>query len=76
MNISGKNISRIRRKLGLTQAELQQRCKRRGLSISRPVIAKIETGARSVSDKELVAFANALNVRVTLLLAGARSGQY
>jgi transcriptional regulator with XRE-family HTH domain len=68
MNIAGKQIARTRRRLNISQAELKNRCKVAGLSISRPVIAKIETNSRRVSDVELVAFSRALKVSVSRLL--------
>ena len=72
MNISGPIIARIRRRRGWTQDELRRRCRVAGLRLSRPVIAKIETKSRSVSDVELVSLARALGVRVTRLLVSPR----
>lgn len=67
-NICGPVVARLRRKQGLTQEELQQRCKTAGWPVARSVLAKVEKQARSVSDFELVALARALQVKVSLLL--------
>lgn len=67
-NICGPVVARLRRKRGLTQAELQQRCKVAGWPVARSVLAKVERQNRSVSDFELVALALALRVKVGLLL--------
>ncbi len=52
----------------LTQDELSKKLSKRGVSIDRAGVAKIETGIRGVLDFELVAFAKALGVKVTWLL--------
>jgi transcriptional regulator with XRE-family HTH domain len=67
-NICGPVVARLRRKQGLTQEELQQRCKVAGWPVARSVLAKVEQQSRSVSDLELVALAKALKVEVGLLL--------
>ena len=67
-NICGPVVARLRRKQGLTQAGLQQRCKVAGWPVARSVLAKVEKQSRSVSDFELVALARALKVKVGLLL--------
>ena len=67
-NICGPMVARLRRKQGLTQVELQQRCKVAGWPVARSVLAKVEKQSRSVSDFELVALALALRVNVGLLL--------
>jgi len=61
-------VARLRRKQGLTQVELQQRCKTAGWPVARSVLAKVEKQSRSVSDLELVALAKALRVKVSQLL--------
>lgn len=67
-NLCGAAVARIRRRLGLTQADLQARCRQAGWPVARSVLAKVETQARSVSDFELVALARALRVDVSRLL--------
>lgn len=71
-NICGPAVARQRRKLDLTQAELQHRCRASGWKVARSVLAKIENQTRSVSDLELVALARALRVDVTRLLGARR----
>lgn len=67
-NICGPAVARLRRKLELTQLELQRRCHAAGWPVARSVLAKVEKQSRSVSDRELVALARALRVNVTKLL--------
>jgi len=52
----------------LTQEELSKKLSKLGVSIDRAGIAKIENGIRGVLDFELIALANALDVKVTWLL--------
>ena len=67
-NICGPAVARLRRKKGYTQHELQQRCIAAGWPVARSVLAKVEKQRRSVSDRELVALAQALRVKVGQLL--------
>lgn len=67
-NICGPAVARLRRKQDMTQEELRIRCKAAGWAVARSVLAKIEKQRRSVSDRELVALARALRVKVTQLL--------
>ncbi len=67
-NLCGPAVARLRRTKGLTQAELQQRCRTAGWPVARSILAKVETRKRSVSDFELVALAAALGVSVARLL--------
>lgn len=63
-NIIGKQISRLRNQLGLSQDQLSAKCQRVGLDISRGTLAKIEAGIRCVSDQEALLLAQALGVGV------------
>lgn len=77
-NLCGSVVARLRRSEGLTQTELQVRCRAAGWMVARSVLAKIENRSRSVSDFELVALANALDVDVISLLGrpkGRRRGR-
>jgi transcriptional regulator with XRE-family HTH domain len=67
-NICGPAVARLRRKKGFTQHELQRRCGAAGWPVARSVLAKVENQSRSVSDRELVALAQALGVNVIKLL--------
>ena len=64
-NIIGKQVSRLRNGLDLSQEDLSARCQRQGLDISRGTLAKIEAGVRCVSDEELLLLAKALEVSVS-----------
>ena len=52
----------------LTQEQLSKKLAKVGVSIDRAGVAKIETGIRGVLDFELMALAEALDVKVTWLL--------
>lgn len=71
-NICGQAVARLRRKLDLTQLELQHRCHVAGWPVARSVLAKVENQTRSVSDRELVTLARALRVNVARLLGARR----
>ena len=64
-NIIGKQISRLRNQLGLSQDQLSAKCQRVGLDISRGTLAKIEAGVRCVSDQEALLLSQALGVSVS-----------
>ena len=66
-NIIGKQVSRLRTGLGISQDQLSARCQRAGLDISRGTLAKIEAGIRCVSDQEALLLAKALEVSVAEL---------
>lgn len=72
-NICGPAVAQLRRKAGISQAELSLRCRSAGWPVARSVLAKIETRRRAVSDYELVALAAALGTRVDRLLAVRRT---
>lgn len=66
----GERVAHFRHKAGLSAQELAERCAKLGLkSISRVVIAKLETGKReAVSTAELKVLAQALEVPAVVLL--------
>ena len=64
-NITGKQVSRLRNQLDLSQDQLSAKCQRVGLDISRGTLAKIEAGIRCVSDGEALLLAQALGVGVS-----------
>ena len=66
-NIIGKQVSRLRTGLGISQDQLSAKCQRAGLDISRGTLAKIEAGIRCVSDQEALLLAQALGVGVSEL---------
>ena len=69
-NISGKNISRIRKNLEpkLSQRAFADKLQLYGIDVDKNAIQRIECGKRFVTDIELVAIAEVLNVTVTALL--------
>lgn len=68
VNITGKNIKRIRKEKKITQEDLCARMQVMGYQISRSDISKLENGKRFISDFEVVGFANALKVDILDLL--------
>lgn len=72
-NLCGHHIAHYRHLKGWSQEELQKKLRRSAFRISRPVIAKIESGTRCVSDFELVAFASVLELPVSKLLRTSRT---
>ncbi len=61
-------LARLMKKPIVRQKDLLARLEVKGLHLSDSAISKIESGNRSVTDIELVAFAEALNVSVMWLL--------
>ncbi|NCD13775.1 MAG: XRE family transcriptional regulator [Bacteroidia bacterium] len=64
-NVTGKQVSRLRNQLDLSQEQLSAKCQRVGLDISRGTLAKIEAGVRCVSDQEALLLSQALGVSVS-----------
>ncbi len=69
-NIVGERIELTRKKLGMKQKELLVRLQLKGIDINSSGLSKIEGQVRHVSDFELLAFAEILNVNVLWLLTG------
>ena len=69
-NISGQNIARIRKSLvpKLSQRALADKLQLCGIDVDKNAIQRIECGKRFVTDIELVAIAEVLNVSVADLL--------
>jgi transcriptional regulator with XRE-family HTH domain len=72
MNVIGINIKKARLLSSpkLTQKDLAARLQLLGWKIDRGGIAKIEVGLRSVTDKEIVLLAEALEVSINYLFYG------
>lgn len=64
----GPTLRSLREAEGLTQAELAGRLQLAGWDISRETLAKVESQVRCVTDRELVRFAEALEVNTSELL--------
>ncbi len=68
----GPRLRSLREAEGLTQAEFAARLQLAGWDISRETLAKVESQVRCVTDRELVRFAEALEVEPTELLRPAK----
>lgn len=67
-NIVGARITQIRKKRGMKQIELLARLQLLGIEMSVPSLSLLEGQKRSVTDKELRAIADVLEVSVDWLL--------
>lgn len=67
-NICGKNISKFRLDLQISQRELADRMQLVGIDIDKNAIQRIECGKRFVTDIEIIAFAKVLNKKYEELL--------
>ena len=67
-NICGKNISKFRTALKISQRELANRMQLVGIDIDKNAIQRIECGKRFVTDIELIAFAKTFGVSYADLL--------
>ena len=70
-NLSGRNISRIRKgmKPTLSQRALADKLQLNGIDVDKNAIQRIECGKRFVTDIELVVIAKVLGVSVMELLS-------
>ncbi len=55
-NVCGKNITKFRNELKLSQRELADRMQLVGIDIDKNAIQRIECGKRFVTDIEIIAF--------------------
>ena len=67
-NICGKNISKFRIDLQISQRELADRMQLVGIDIDKNAIQRIECGKRFVTDIDIIAFAKVLNKNYEELL--------
>ncbi len=67
-NICGKNISRLRTTLKISQRELADRMQLVGIDIDKNAIQRIECGKRFVTDIEIIAFSKIFKVSYDELL--------
>ena len=67
-NLIGKQLAKLRMERSLSQASFAARCQRLGWDLSRDVLARIETGIRGITDKELAVLCAALEIPVQDLL--------
>ena len=61
-NLCGKNISRLRKELGISQRELADRMQLAGIDLDKNAIQRIECGKRFVTDIEICAFLQVFSV--------------
>lgn len=66
-NLIGQNVVLIRKRKKIRQTMLLSRLQVRGVDISQPMLSAIEGQKRKVSDKELLALADALGVSLETL---------
>ena len=69
-NLVGRRVTEARRALGITQVQLLARLQVRGVDINASALSKLEGQLRTVTDIELLAFAEILDVDVFWLLTG------
>ena len=67
-NICGAFVKEARKKCGLSQENLAAKLQLAGVIIERDSISRIEIGTRFVTDYELLALSEILNVTVEYLL--------
>ncbi len=60
-NICGKNVSYMRKELGLSQRELADKLQVIGLDVDKNAIQRIECGKRFVTDIELIQLKKVFN---------------
>jgi len=75
-NLIGEQVSKARHHLDLSQAALAARCQRKGWDLSRDVLARIESGVRGITDKEIAIFSVVLGVSIQELLPPSVSQRY
>lgn len=69
-NLTGPQIRKARESKSLTERDLSDLCRKNDVELSPEEIEEIEAQSREVSDFELIALAEALEVSGTLLLFG------
>ncbi len=69
-NVCGKNISKLRTELKISQRELADRMQLVGIDIDKNAIQRIECGKRFVTDIEIIAFTKIFDVSFDKLLLG------
>ncbi|MEE0946063.1 MAG: helix-turn-helix transcriptional regulator [Acutalibacteraceae bacterium] len=67
-NVCGKNITRFRLMLKISQRELADRMQLVGIDIDKNAIQRIECGKRFVTDIEIIAFAKVFDITYEDLL--------
>lgn len=68
MNIIGEKVEKKRKEVGMKQKDLLAQLQVRGIDLNASGLSKLEGQLRGVSDYELKAIADSLDVSVTWLL--------
>lgn len=69
-NLIGARVETVRREMGMKQKELLAQLQVRGVDMNASGLSKLEGQIRMVTDYELLALSEILNVPVTWLLTG------
>lgn len=67
-NICGKNVTKYRKTMKISQRELADKLQLIGLDIDKNAIQRIECGKRFVTDIEIIAFAKVFDISFEDLL--------
>ncbi|MBR5321394.1 MAG: helix-turn-helix transcriptional regulator [Clostridia bacterium] len=67
-NICGKNVTKYRKAMKISQRELADKLQLIGLDIDKNAIQRIECGKRFVTDIEIIAFTNVFDISFEDLL--------
>lgn len=67
-NICGKNVTKYRKLLGISQRELADRLQLLGLAIDKNAIQRMESGQRFITDIELIYLSKVLDKNFAELL--------
>ena len=67
-NICGKNVSKYRKVMNISQRELADRLQLQGLDVDKNAIQRIESGQRFVTDIELIFLARVMGKTLDELL--------
>ncbi len=73
VNLSGRQIRRLRRKRGWTLADVQAALEEYQISLDRTSLGRIERGTQTITDREFGALRDLLDVSEAELLWGATS---
>ena len=67
-NLCGRNVSRFRTEIGISQRELADRMQLVGLDMDKNAVQRIEVGKRFVTDIEIIGLSKVLNKSIEELL--------
>ena len=67
-NIAGDRIKEARKLADLSQSKLAAKMQLKGICITQKAISRLEKGERIITDYEIIAFSEVLNVSIAYLL--------